>query len=46
MEGDLDQGKEEKSKDDDETLGCSKRVITSFVRMKTKGLVMKRRTTA
>ena len=46
MEGDSDQGKEERSKEGDENLVYSRRVNTNVSRTKMKGLVMKRRTIA
>ena len=44
MEGDSDQGKEERSKEGDGILVYSRRVNMNVDRTKTKGLVMKRRT--
>ena len=46
MEGDLDQGKEERQRKVNEILVCSRRVNMNFGRRKTKGLAMKRRTIA
>ena len=46
MEGYLDQGKEEKPKEGDETLVYSRGVNTNFGHMKTKGIATKRRTIA
>ena len=46
MEGDSDQGKEERSKEGDEILVYLRRVNTNVGHTKMKGLVMKRRTIA
>ena len=46
MEGDLDQGKEEKPKGGGKTLVCLRRVNMNFGHMKMKGLATKRRTIA